>query len=263
PAGDGVKSNLGKPLPKDNRKGQPPLPLLRNSTVIKRVLPYDQQSLVELYTTEAVSYITAHKEQPFFLYLAHNAVHFPIYPGNNWAHKSPHGIYSDWVEEVDWSVGKILDAVRDQGLAEHTMVIFTSDNGGTRSAVNAPLRGFKSSTWEGGMRVPTIAWWPGKIPAATACDAITGMFDILPTLAALAGGKVPADRKIDGANIWPQLAGDVDAKPAHETFYYYRGPRILPPRPNSITSEPTSARQTMSRPPTRKPLDNSQRWSRR
>lgn len=223
PAGDGVKSNLGKPRPKANGKGQPPLPFLRNSTVIKRVLPDDQQSLVELYTTEAVSYITAHKEQPFFLYLAHNAVHFPIYPGKKWAHKSPHGIYSDWVEEVDWSVGKVLDAVRDQGLAEHTLVIFTSDNGGTRSAVNAPLRGFKGSTWEGGMRVPTIAWWPGKIHAATACDAITGMFDILPTLAALAGGKVPADRKIDGANIWPQLTGDVDAKPAHETFYYYRG----------------------------------------
>ena len=223
PAEDGVKSDLGQPLPKQKGKGQPPLPLLRNGTVVKRVLPDDQQSLVELYTDEAVGYIATHKDQPFFLYLAHNAVHFPFYPGKKWAGRSPHGIYSDWVEEVDWSVGEVLGAVRKQGLAERTLVIFTSDNGGTPRAVNAPLRGFKNSTWEGGMRVPTIAWWPGKIPAASACDAITGMFDILPTFAALAGGAVPADRKIDGADIWPQLSGAADAKPAHETFYYYRG----------------------------------------
>ncbi|MEI7899769.1 MAG: sulfatase [bacterium] len=222
PAEDGVKSDLGKPLPKE-KKGQPPLPLLRNGTVLKRVLPDDQQSLVEMYTTEAVGFIAGHKEAPFFLYLAHNAVHFPVYPGKQWAGKSPHGIYSDWVEEVDWSVGRVLDAVREQGLAERTLIFFTSDNGGTPRAVNAPLRGFKASTWEGGVRVPAIAWWPGKIPAGTACDAITGMFDILPTFAALAGGTVPADRKIDGADIWPQLAGAADARPAHDTFYYYRG----------------------------------------
>ena len=89
--------------------------------------------------------------------------------------------------------------------------------------MNAPLRGFKGSTFEGGMREPTIAWWPGHIPAGTTCDAITGMFDILPTFVALAGGRVPADNKIDGANIWPLLAGEPNAKPAHETFYYFRG----------------------------------------
>ncbi len=223
PAKDGVKSDLGKPLPIEKGKGQPPLPLIRNNTVIKRVLPDDQQSLVELYTDEALRFIEKHKAEPFFLYLPHNAVHFPIYPGKKWAGKSPNGIYSDWVEEVDWSVGRLLDALRDQGLSERTLVIFTSDNGGTQRAVNTPLRGFKSSTLEGGMRVPTIAWWPKKIPADTVCDAITGMFDILPTFAALAGGQVPTDRKIDGVNIWPQLSGDSQAKPAHETFYYYRG----------------------------------------
>jgi len=222
PAADGVKSDLGKPLPKD-KVPQPPLPLLRNGTVVKRVLPDDQQSLIEIYTSEAVDWIAKNKDKPFFLYLPHNAVHFPIYPGKKWAGKSPHGIFSDWVEEVDWSVGQVLDAVRKQGLAERTLVIFTSDNGGTPRSVNAPLRGHKASTWEGGMRVPTIAWQPGKVSAGTESDAVVGMMDILPTFAALAGAKLPADRKIDGADIWPQLTGVKDAKPAHETFYYYRG----------------------------------------
>ena len=226
PAEDGVKSDLGKPLPKPKGPGQPPLPLLRNGTVVKRVRPDDQQSLVELYTTEAVNYIAANKDKPFFLYLAHNAVHFPIYPGKKWAGRSPHGIFSDWVEEVDWSVGKVLDALREHGLAEKTLVIFTSDNGGTPRSVNAPLRGFKGSTFEGGMREPTIAWWPGRIPAGTETDAVLGMFDMLPTFAALAGGKVPADRKIDGVDIWPHLSGATDAKPAHETFYYFRGLKL-------------------------------------
>ncbi|MDD2598815.1 MAG: sulfatase [Kiritimatiellae bacterium] len=224
PVEDGVKSDLGKPLPQPKKKrGQPPLPLIRNNTVVKRVLPDDQQSLVELYTDEAIRFITEKGAKPFFLYLPHNAVHFPIYPGKSWAGRSPHGIYSDWVEEVDWSVGRVLDTLRAKGLAERTLVIFTSDNGGTPRGINAPLRGHKGSTLEGGMRVPMIAWWPGRVPAGTACDAVTGMFDVLPTLTALAGGKMPADRKIDGADIWPQLSGTKDAAPAHETFYYFRG----------------------------------------
>jgi arylsulfatase A len=223
PAGDGVKSDLGKPLPPAAKNPQPPLPLLRNGRVVKRVLPDDQQSLVELYTDEAVAYITAQQTRPFFLYLPHNAVHFPLYPGKKWVGKSPHGLFSDWVEEVDWSVGRILDTVRALGLAERTLVIFTSDNGGTPRSVNTPFRGHKTTTWEGGMRVPTIAWWPGKIPAGTSTDAIAAMFDLLPTFAALGGGRVPADRKIDGANLWPILSGAPGAKPAHETFYYFHG----------------------------------------
>lgn len=226
PAEDGVKSDLGKPLPPPKGKGQPPLPLLRNNQVVKRVLPDDQQSLVELYTDEAVRFIEAHQASPFFLYLPHNAVHFPVYPGKKWAGRSPNGLYSDWVEEVDWSVGRVLDALRAQGLAERTLVIFTSDNGGTPRASNAPLRGHKGSTLEGGMRVPMIAWWPGRIPAGTACDAVAGMFDVLPTFAALADAPLPQGRTIDGANIWPLLAGTPGAKPAHETFYYFRGLRL-------------------------------------
>jgi arylsulfatase A-like enzyme len=156
---------------------------------------------------------------------------------------------------VDWSVGQVLDGVRRHGLAKRTLVLFTSDNGGTPRSVNAPLRGHKATTYEGGMRVPTIAWWPDKIPAGTQTDAIVGMFDILPTFAALAGGKVPADRKIDGADIWPQLAGGTDVRPAHETFYYYRGLRLEavryghwklqiadPARPNNPKDPPFTAR---------------------
>ena len=228
PVADGTRSDLGKAIPatKGTGKGQPPLPLLRNGKVEKRVLPDDQQSLVELYTDEAVKFIVEKKATPFLLYLAHNAVHFPVYPGRKWAGKSPHGIYSDWVEEMDWSVGRVLDTLRENGLADRTLVIFTSDNGGTPRAVNTPLRGNKGSTLEGGVRVPAIAWWPGKIPAGTETDAIAGMFDILPTFAALAGAKLPTDRKLDGADITPQLTGGPGAKPAHETFFYYNGLRL-------------------------------------
>ena len=222
PATDGVKTDLGKPLPK-NPGGQPPLPLLRDGKVVTRVLQDEHQALVENYTKEAVAFIERSKGKPFFLYVAHSSVHFPLYPGKAWAGKSPHGYYADWVEETDWSVGQVLDAIRKAGLSEKTLVIFTSDNGGTGRGTNGPLRGHKGSTFEGGVRVCTVAWWPGQVPAGTETDAIMGMHDFLPTFAALAGAKVPGDRKIDGANVWPHLKGEPDAKPAHDTFYYFRG----------------------------------------
>ncbi|MCX6898107.1 MAG: sulfatase [Verrucomicrobia bacterium] len=235
-AEEGSKSSLGDPIPKPNAKqrnkagdefglygyGQPPLPLLENEKVIARVKQDEQQGIVERYTTAAVKFIQTNRAKSFFLYLPHNAVHFPIYPGKSWAGKSPSGIYSDWVEEVDWSVGRVLDTLRELKLDSKTLVIFTSDNGGTPRAVNAPLRGFKGSTWEGGMREPTIAWWPGHIPAGTSCDAITGMMDVLPTFVRLAGGRLPADRKLDGCDIWPLLSGESKQTP-HDVFYYFRG----------------------------------------
>lgn len=227
PAADGVKSNLGAPLPKPRnvRRSQPPLPLLRNETVLQRVLPADQQAIVENYTNEAVSFIWDHRDEPFFLYLPHSAVHFPLYPGKKFHGKSKHGLFGDWVEEVDWSVGQVLDTVRQLGLAENTMVIFTSDNGGQNrhGAINLPLRGGKGSTFEGGMRVPTIAWWPTKIPAGTSSDEIVSTMDILPTLTNLSGGKAPTDRKLDGHDIWPILSGGKDAKSQYEAFYFFRG----------------------------------------
>ncbi len=111
-------------------------------------------------------------------------------------------------------------------MREKTLVIFTSDNGGTQRGVNKPLRGFKGSTWEGGMREPTIAWWPGRVPAGTETDAITSMMDILPTFTRLAGGQPPLDRKLDGHDIWPLLAGTPGAKSPYEAFYYFRGLKL-------------------------------------
>jgi len=227
PAADGVKSNLGAPLrkPRNNKPGQPPLPLMRNETVLQRVLPDDQQQLVERYTQEAVSFLWRHRDESFFLYLPHSAVHFPLYPGRKFHGQSKNGLFGDWVEEVDWSVGQVLDTLRQLDLDKKTLVIFTSDNGGQprHGAVNAPLRGGKGSVFEGGMRVPTIAWWPGTIPAGTQTDTLTSMMDVLPTFAKLAGAPVPADRKIDGGDIWSILAGGANAASPHDTFLFHRG----------------------------------------
>ncbi len=222
PAGDGVKSNFGQAHPR-KEQGQPPLPLMRNETVVQRVLAKDQETLVARYTEEAVGFIKANKERAFFLYLAHNAVHWPLYPGEKFRGKSKNGLFGDWVEEMDWSVGEVLETLRTLGLAEKTLVLFVSDNGGTHYSVNKPFRGFKGSTWEGGMREPAIAWWPGKIPAGTASDAICAMFDVLPTFVALSGGAAPTDRKLDGKNLWPILSGEAGHAPPHDSFLYFKG----------------------------------------
>jgi arylsulfatase A len=153
---------------------------------------------------------------PFLLYLPHTAVHTPIAPGEAFRGKSANGRFGDWVEEVDWSVGQVLDALRESGLDKKTLVIFTSDNGGTARAVNAPLRGNKGSTWEGGMRVPTLAWWPGRIPAGSSTDAVTGMMDVLPTLVKLAGGSLEQKLPLDGRDIWPVLTQG--AKSPHDAL---------------------------------------------
>ena len=238
PAADGSKSNPGKPLPVPPKsapppgddtglKGhnQPPLPLMENDKVIGRVKVEGQFSITRDCTNRAVKFIRDSKDRPFFLYLPHIAIHFPLYPSDPFRGKSPNGLLGDWVEEVDCSVGRILDTLRESGLAEKTLVVFTSDNGGSlpHGSTNTPLRGSKGQTLEGGIRVPTLVWWPGKIPAGTRSDAITSMMDILPTFARLAGAKVPADRKIDGVDLWPVLAGAADAKPPRDHFFYFRG----------------------------------------
>ncbi len=223
PAADGVKSNLGAELPAEDRWNQPPLPLMRNEEVLQRVFAEDQTRLVERYTEEAVGFLKEHNDESFFLYMPHSAVHFPIYPGKAFQGKSNNGIYGDWVEEVDWSVGQVLSTLEELGLKQNTLVLFVSDNGGTRRGINEPLRGFKASVWEGGVRVPAIAMWPDNIPAGTASDEVTGMMDIMPTFVKLAGGEVPNDRKIDGGDIWPLLSGEPNAKTAHDVIYFYRG----------------------------------------
>jgi len=153
-------------------------------------------------------------------------VHVPINPGKAFEGKSANGRFGDWVEEVDWSVGRVLGTLRELKLDSRTLVIFTSDNGpwltqGKDAGVAGPLRGGKGSTWEGGMREPTIAWWPGKIAAGTACDAPVSEVDVLPTLVKLAGGEVPAGRVIDGKDIWPIMAGQTKESP-HEALFYFK-----------------------------------------
>ncbi len=202
---------------------QPPLPLLENRTVIERVRQDGQTSLTQRCAEKAVEFIRGHKDEPFFLYLPHTAVHFPLYPGMKWRGTSKNGLIGDWAQEMDWSVGRVLDTLRELGLAERTLVIFTSDNGGAlnHGSNNAPLRGSKASTLEGGIRVCTIAWWPGVIPAGTETAAICGMLDVLPTLVARAGAALPQGRVLDGVDLWPALTGD--GKP-REVFHYFRGP---------------------------------------
>ncbi|MEY4483411.1 MAG: hypothetical protein RL693_863 [Verrucomicrobiota bacterium] len=244
-AADGSKSNVDTPLPipktsntppataaktADDETGlkgaaQPPLPLIENNKVVARVRVDEQLGLTQQYTDHALKFIQEHQDKPFFLYLPHTAVHFPLYPSKNFRGKSPNGLLGDWVEEIDWSVGQILDALRTLKLDERTLVIFTSDNGGSlqHGSNNKPLRGTKGQTFEGGIRVPTLAWWPGRIPADSSTAAITSMMDILPTFAKLAGAKVPDDRKIDGVDIWTALSGDSDATPPRDHFFYFRG----------------------------------------
>jgi arylsulfatase A-like enzyme len=207
---------------------RPPLPLLRDSKVIEA--PADQDTLTTRYTAEAVNFITTNQDRPFFLYLAHTAVHVPLHPGAAFKGKSANGTYGDWVEEVDWSAGQVLDTLRALKLAERTLVLFTSDNGPwltqeKNGGIAGPLHGGKGTTWEGGMREPTIAWWPGQIPAHSACDASMSEMDVLPTLVKLAGGKVPTDHKIDGIDIWPLLSGQTKTSP-HEALFYFNGRKL-------------------------------------
>jgi arylsulfatase A len=211
-------------------KRRPPLPLVRDEKVIETLKPADQDRLTERYTDEAIKFIREHKDGPFFLYLAHTAVHVPLHPGKDFKGKSDNGTYGDWVEESDASTGRVLAALRDLKLDEKTLVIFTSDNGpwltqGKNGGEAGPLRGGKGGTYEGGVREPTIAWWPGQIAPGSTSDAITGNIDLLPTLVKLAGGTVPGDRKIDGADIAPVLLGKAKES-ARQAHYYFSGTKL-------------------------------------
>jgi arylsulfatase A-like enzyme len=179
------------------------------------------------YTERAVAYVREPHDRPFFLYLAHNAVHFPRYPRPAYVGRSGHGVLGDWISEMDWSVGEVLAALRATGLDRRTLVIFTSDNGGPvqQGAVNRPLRGSKGTTWEGGVRVPTIAWWPGQVPAGTETAAITTMMDFLPTFAALAGVRLPAQQRIDGVDLGALLTG-YPVVPPRNAFFYFNGLKL-------------------------------------
>lgn len=207
--------------------GQRVVPLLRDETVDELLTDEMQTAIVEKSTVEAVRFIEEAKGGPFFLYMPHTAVHAPIVPGKRFRGKSQNGKFGDWVEEVDWSVGEVLDTLRRLKLADNTLVIFTSDNGPWVSVVGdvttaGPLRGSKGSTWEGGVRVPTIAWWPGHIQPGTTCDTVAGTIDLLPTCVKLAGGTVPPEPVIDGRDMSGLLLGSSPESP-RDAHYYFQG----------------------------------------
>jgi arylsulfatase A len=201
--------------------------LLRNGEVVER--PADQTTLTARYTDEAVRFIRENRTKPFFIYLAHTFPHVPLFASPPFHGKSRGGIYGDTVEELDASVGAIVAALRAAGVAERTLVIFSSDNGPwltqkTQGGSAGLLREGKGSTWEGGMRVPGIAWWPGKIgPAVTSQPAST--LDIFPTVVALAGAARPEGKVLDGRDLAPVLFRQQTLPP--EPFVYYRGETLM------------------------------------
>jgi arylsulfatase A len=201
------------------------LPLMRGEQVIEQ--NPDQRQLTTRYTEAALKFIEQHRQGPFFLYLAHAMPHVPIFVSDQHAGQSSRGLYGDVITELDWSTGRILDHLKALGIDQQTLVVFTSDNGpwlqyGIDGGSAGPLREGKGTTWEGGMRVPAIFRWPGKIPAARSTDVIAGNLDLLPTFAHLAGAPLPADRVLDGRNLWPVLAGETERSP-HEYFHYFGG----------------------------------------
>lgn len=199
--------------------------LMCNAEVVES--PTDLDLLTTRYTQEALRFMDRHRNQPFFLYLAHTMPHVPLGASSAYRGRSVRGLYGDVIEELDWSVGQILDALERLGLDGRTMVVFTSDNGpwvenhlGDHGGSAAPLRGYKMTTWEGGLRVPGIFRWPGEIAAGQVSDEIASTLDLLPTFAAIAGAGLPSGRKLDGIDLWPWLSGQ-DMRSPRETFFFY------------------------------------------
>ncbi|GAB4163585.1 MAG: sulfatase [Planctomycetota bacterium] len=211
------------------KHGYPNLPLISGERVVyPEVTGEDQRMLTTWYTEHSVRFIEKNRDQPFFLYVPHSMVHVPLFVSDKFGGKSGHGLFADVVMEIDWSVGRILDALDRCGLAEDTLVIFTADNGpwlsyGDHAGSAGPFREGKGTEFEGGIREPTIFRWPKRIPAGTTCDELASTIDVLPTVAALIGADLPGHR-IDGKDLRPLLFGEEGARSPHEVFYcYYAG----------------------------------------
>lgn len=231
PTAQGFDTYFGIPYSNDmwpplKRFQCPDLPILRDTKVVDIVKDMDDQAkLCKRFTDEATEFIRQHKDEPFFVYLPHAFVHGPRQASDPF-NKDGYTPEQGQVEEVDWSVGEILKAVRESGIAENTMVIFTSDNGGARGLSNKPLRGGKGSGYEGGHREPTVVWWPGTIPAGTTSDEVATALDLHPTFAKMVGKAMPSDRVIDGKDIAPLLLGEAGAKTPHDRFFYQQGGKL-------------------------------------
>jgi len=205
-------------------RSYPPLPLIDGETTVEQ--NPDQSQLTTQYTQRAVQFIEANRSRPFFLYVPHSMPHVPLFVSDKHKGKSGQGLYGDVIMEIDWSVGEICAALARANLEQNTLVIFTSDNGpwlsyGNHGGSSGPLREGKGTTWEGGVRVPCVMRWPGKIPAGSTCTETAATIDVLPTAAALAGAEVPADRVIDGRDIRPLMFAEAGAKSPHEAYYFY------------------------------------------
>lgn len=212
--------------PEAKKGTYPPLPLIEGDKVIDtEVTPDEQPNLTTWYAERAVKFIERNKDRPFFFYLANNMPHVPLFVSDKFKGKSGAGLFGDVIQEIDWSVGQVLGALKKHGLDDNTLVVFTSDNGpwlsyGTHAGSAGPLREGKGTAWEGGTRVPCLMRWPGKLPAGTSSGEMLMTIDLLPTFAQLIGAKLPA-HKIDGLDVWPLIAGQPGAKNPHDAYWSY------------------------------------------
>lgn len=201
----------------------PPLPLLHNEEVLQE--QPDQTGLTERYAEQSVRFIreNAKENKPFFLYLAHMHVHLPLYVAERFRKESRNGDYGAAVACIDWVTGVLMDELKRQGIDENTLMIFTSDNGSRNDFgdSNGPLRGKKTTSWDGGFRVPCIMRWPGMIEGGIVSDEIVTSMDFLPTLAKFAGGSIPTDRMIDGLDLSHFILNPKEEASPRDTFFYF------------------------------------------
>lgn len=220
---EGNRATPASNLP--NKLRHPALPLIDGNDKVREIWTLDDQAeLTTLYTERAISFIEKNKEKPFFLYFAHSMPHVPLAVSDKFKGKSEQGLFGDVMMEIDWSVEQVLKALKENGLDDNTLIIFTSDNGpwynfGNHSGSNGGLREAKATTFDGGQRVPCLMRWKGVIPEGVVCNQLTSTIDILPTLAALTGSTLPK-KKIDGVDISPLIKGK-EASPREYFLYYY------------------------------------------
>ena len=205
-----------------NKRGYPPLPLYDGDEIVET--DPDQRFLTRRYTERAIDFIKRHRDTPFFLYVPHTMPHVPLHVHPDFEGKSAAGLYGDVIQEIDWSVGQILETVKQSGLDEKTLVIFTSDNGpwltmGNRGGKATPLRDGKQTKYDGGHRVACLMRYPGKIKAGTVGEGIISSIDLFPTFAKLCEAKVPTDRRIDGIEAWDYISGNSEQSP-RDTYFY-------------------------------------------
>ncbi len=201
-----------------------PLPLIHNDSVLQ--ILDDQSNLTKMITQRSVNFIQVNKNKPFLLLVTHPQPHVPLFVSDDFKGKSEKGLYGDVIMELDWSVGQILNTLKEQGLDDNTLVIFTSDNGpwlayGEHSGSALPLREGKGTALEGGQREPFIARWPNKIPQNKVIETPIMAIDLLPTIAHITGAKLP-ENKIDGKNAWSVISGKSTESPQEAYFFYYK-----------------------------------------